>query len=254
MLFQRLASLPRSLADLARQDYRGGWQLLLWNNNYSERAYVDDVVARYRSQIDIEVVHSSRNHHCVARQALATIARGELVMMIDDDIVPTASYLSHFVAAHRRLSMTSTRPVAICACGHRFTAEISGASASDVWERRRGLEFLGREHGEGDVHFMHANNCMMPRDLLLRVAASPPPDADYGLVDDYWMSYVLSAVLAARTIKVEAASVFDFADDAFDPSVAMFNRRDVHGARLKLFDELSRRGWPPVATTRRPEP
>lgn len=250
MLFGRLATLPRSLADLASQDYRGRWQLLLWNNNYSERSYVDDAVAQYQAQIDIQVVHSWRNHYCVARQALAVIAEGELAMMIDDDIIPSPGYLSYFVAAYRRLAVASTRPVAICACGHRFTAAIAGASAHDVWEKRQGLQFLDREHPETDVHFMHANNCMMPRDLLLKVAASPPPDLDYGLVDDYWMSYVLSSVLETRTIKIDAAPVFDFANDAFEPGVAMFNRRDVHQARLKLFGELSQRGWPTVERIR----
>src|SRR5579871_4487422 len=88
MLFRRLGTLARSLADLARQDYRGPWQLMLWNNNYPERDFVDEVVSSYRTRIDVEIVHSERNHHCVARQSLAAIAQGELIVMIDDDILP----------------------------------------------------------------------------------------------------------------------------------------------------------------------
>jgi hypothetical protein len=250
MLFRRIATLERSLLDLARQDYHGQWHLMLWNNNYAERGNVDRIVSKCRKNIDVEVVHSERNHHCVARQSLAAIARGELVMMVDDDIILNAGYLSHFVASYLRLSREGARPVAICACGHRFTREIEGASAEDVWERRRGLQFFDPRAPECDVHFLHANNCMMSRELLLKVAACPPPESDFGLVDDYWMSYVLSSFLDTRTVKIAAASSFEFAPDAFDPRVAMFNRRDVHEARLRLFTYLSQRHWPATNAAR----
>ena len=244
MIFNRLGTLPRSLAELARQDYVKPWNLMLWNNNYSERQFVDEIVSKYRSMINVEVIHSERNHHCVARQSLAAIAQGDLVLLMDDDIRPSPEYISHFVSTYKRLATSEETPVAICACGHRFSQETEGASARQVWEKRQGLLFFDQTHEETTVHFMHANNCMMRRELLLQVAAYPFPRAEYRLVDDYWMSYVLSKYAGARTVKIEAGAVFEFAADAFDPRIAMFNRSDVHAARLKLFDYLTERGWP----------
>ena len=56
------------------------------------------------------------------------------------------------------------------------------------------------------VHFLHADSCLIPRSLLLAIAAHPLPSPDYVLVDDYWMSFVLSHHLQVPLWKIKGIS------------------------------------------------
>ena len=53
------------------------------------------------------------------------------------------------------------------------------------------------------VHFLHADSCLIPRSLLLEVASYPLPSPDYILIDDYWMSFVLSHHLKVPLWKIK---------------------------------------------------
>ena len=53
------------------------------------------------------------------------------------------------------------------------------------------------------VHFLHADSCLIPRSLLLEVASYALPSPDYILIDDYWMSFVLSHHLRVPLWKIK---------------------------------------------------
>src|SRR5262249_13687216 len=107
-----------------------------------------------------------------------------------------------------------------------------------------GNEFFDQSALETEIDFAHSNNFLIARRLLLEAAALPIPDPEFGLVDDYWLSYALSRHLNATLIKIQASDAFCFSETAFDASVAMFFRRDVRAARLRFFDYHARQGWP----------
>jgi len=134
--------------------------------------------------------------------------------------------------------------MALAVRGNRFSRFARGQTAAKVWEQRHGLEFFDESAPETEIDFAHANSFLIARRLLLRAAALTVPDPKFGLVDDYWLSFALSHHLGARLIKIQASEALCFSETAFDASVAMFLRRDVHEAKLRFFDYHARRGWP----------
>jgi hypothetical protein len=67
---------------------------------------------------------------------------------------------------------------------------------------------------------------------------------EYVLVDDYWLSYVLSARLGATCRKIRAPDIFTFTDCADDPEIALYHDRRVHEQRVRLYVEHMLAGWP----------
>ena len=201
MLFGRIEELHPQLERWCAQTYCGQWELIFWNNQYSRAVEIDSIIALFRNRLNIKVIHSDHNYHCMARMAVAALANGELVFMVDDDVIPQPSYLTTFVSTYDQVASTRENAnFAICACGHQFGREATGASASEVWEDRQGLQFLDQTAPSIEVDFAHGNNFMISRGLFLQASAFKMPHLQFGLVDDYWLSYVLSHFLKTTII------------------------------------------------------
>ena len=193
----------------------------------------------------IDVFHSSRNQYCVVRFAAASLATGRLILFCDDDVMPGPDYVASFVERYRAISAQSPCPVAICGCGHRFDpVAIAKAEAADVWDLRAGLSFFDQDAAECDVHFMHANSLMVARELVLAAACQPMPDPSIRLVDDYWLSFVLSHHLDTRLIKIRIADQMRFIESAYDPEIAMHLQPAIREARFHMYRHHRLNGWP----------
>lgn len=244
--YNRVNGLLRLIERLQRQQYSGSWQIILWNNNKEFAPSIDTIVNTVYKSIPIEVIHSSSNYHCVVRMAAATLARGRLIMFCDDDIIPESTYLETFTTRFAELERLGE--VAICGRGHHFSlASFPQSTARSVWEERKGVARFDPKDPEMPIHYMHASSLLLTRNLMLRVSALPYPEERYKLVDDYWMSFVLSHLFRVRTIKIEAANAYTFSESSDDPRIAMYRRRDVHEAKLAFFDYHMQRGWPQSA-------
>lgn len=253
MLYGRIDELLNQLERLCTQDYAGTWDIILWNNDFSKVDEINTIVAPFYSRLKMRVVHSAHNYHCMARTAVAALAECELVLMMDDDVIPERTYLSEFASAYERVAnQRGDLNFALCACGHRFGPSAAGAPASMVWEQRQGLQFLDQTAAESDVDFAHGNNFLIARTLFLQAAARPMPNAQFGLVDDYWFSYVLCHHLHCTLVKISLPDAFVFSDSAFEPARAMFYRKDVHAARLAFFAYHVQCGWPSLIVTGAP--
>ena len=243
--FARVHALPALLEALAAQRFAGEIDCIVWNNNMRDAGIVDHVLSQAPASLTVQAIHSSRNHYCLVRLAAAVLAIGELVLFCDDDVVPGPGYVARLVDRFSALSSDTSFPVAVSACGHRFDPDLVGqASAEDVWDSRVGLHFYDEHATQVDLHFMHANSMLLSRETLLRIAARPIPDPVFHLVDDYWISFVLSHEMGARLVKVPMGDQMRFTESAYDPAVALHLRPEVRKARLRMFDFHRRLGWP----------
>jgi hypothetical protein len=67
------------------------------------------------------------------------------------------------------------------------------------------------------------------------------------LIDDYWLSFVLSAHLGASCRKIQAPDIFRFTACADDPSIALYHNPRVHEQRVRFYVEHMLAGWPKSA-------
>ena len=82
-------------------------------------------------------------------------------------------------------------------------------------------------------------------EVLFEFAAEDP---EVDLVDDYWLSFVLSHYLGVRLIKIKADHALRVTPSADNKDVAMFHNPEVHNERVRFYVRHMRAGWP------RPQP
>ena len=91
---------------------------------------------------------------------------------------------------------------------------------------------------------MHADNCLIPKFLLLELSSFDLPSPDYILIDDYWMSFVLSHHLKVSLWKFQATGIFCSTPCAEDKSVALYYNKQVEEQRVNFYVYHMRQGWP----------
>ena len=239
--YKRVSNVERILSGLANQSYAGSFEVIIWNNNPAERANLERVVAPFRDQLELNMLHSSRNFFCIVRLALPHLMRSELLMMCDDDVRPSSEFLRVFVEGYRQ---AGTRAV-VGARGNTFVPhKLNWTAPHLVWDKWEHLEFWEAHDPPRELHFMHGSTCLMPRAALHELAGIELPRAEFILVDDYWTSFALSALLRWRLMKIEASAAFTFDSSAADPSVALYLSDAVKEQRTNFYIYHMRRGWP----------
>jgi hypothetical protein len=238
--YRRTNTLPDVLERFARQDFDGSFELVLWNNNAESARDVDAIAARFDRDIDIRVIHSSQNLTCRVRLAMPAIMRSDVLVVCDDDVLVEPCYLRELVAAHNRHP-----DEALCFRGHQFLPHVLDEDHPErVWTERQSLVFRDQSAPEQLVHFMHACTCLMPKAILARVGAYPMPRLETALVDDYWMSFVLSQHLGVAIRKLRGDHCFSFLPSADDPEIALFHNDTVTQERIRFYVSHMRQGWP----------
>jgi hypothetical protein len=98
--YKRTYNIRRLLDDLTSQNFAGPYEIILWNNNRDESATLDRIVTEFKGRVDIRLIHSSINYYCIVRLAIAQLMRSPLLLICDDDVVPTRRYVAHFIAKY----------------------------------------------------------------------------------------------------------------------------------------------------------
>jgi glycosyltransferase involved in cell wall biosynthesis len=239
--YQRLQGLAEQLRRFAAQEFTGSFELLIWNNRYEARDKVDRIVGEAQGLPNVRVIHSSDNLFCGPRLAMPALMRSDTLMICDDDVLPEPGYLEGF---WDRFHAHGGRAV-ICARGHTILPhKLNEDTPSDAWTWGRHLRFNDESQEELDIDFVHADNCMIGRDVLARAAAIRMEDPADVLIDDYWLSYVLATRLHVPVRKIKADSLFRFTASADDPEVALFHSPRVHDQRVSFYIRHMRHGWP----------
>jgi hypothetical protein len=96
---------------------------------------------------------------------------------------------------------------------------------------------------------MHADNLLVPTHLVRRALQIPLPRNEWILVDDYWLSFVLSYYFKCKLIKLQAKSVLGFIKSADDPDIALFHNPEVHAERISFYIYHMRAAWPRFPST-----
>lgn len=239
--YRRVDTLAEILRRFAAQDYGGWFEIVIWNNNADARAAVDAVVANAAQSLDVSAIHSDVNFYCGVRLAMPALMRSELLLICDDDVLPEPNYVSTFLRKHAEYGPD----VVLCARGHEFLPhELDEDDPARTWRDGENLRFFDEHAPDRAVHFLHADNCLIRREILARAVAHPFEPAELVLVDDYWLSFVLWKKLGVRIQKIRLEGCFRFTPSAEDPDVAMFHSREVHEQRVNFYVRHMREGWP----------
>jgi endoglucanase len=245
--YRRTYNIAALLDRLINQSTACTYEIILWNNNQDERTKLDQIVAELDGQIEIRVIHSSHNYYCIIRLAIAQLMRSELLLVCDDDVIPSADYISHFFAKHQEYGPDAV----LCARGHVFRPHtLNEEDPSDFWENYEHLSFYDETVDDRQVHFMHADNCLIPRKILKAAGRFDLPTYEYAVIDDYWLSFIISHELNIPIWKVRADGVLSFTPCSDDPAVALYHSDLVREQRVRFYVHHMRAGWPPGESVR----
>jgi len=162
-------------------------------------------------------------------------------MVCDDDVEPSPEYLETFVRKYCQYGPDAV----LCARGHVFFPHaVSEEQPEKVWEMGEAMAFYDERADDCQVHFMHADNCLIPKHILLLASQFALERYEFTLVDDYWLSFVLSHRLKIPLWKIKAERAFKFSDSANDPRIAMFHNPHVSEQRINFYIRHMRSGWP----------
>jgi hypothetical protein len=244
--YKRTYNIRRLLDALTSQDFTGTYEIILWNNNRDERDTLDRIVSEFEDRIDIRLVHSSVNYFCIVRLAIAQLMRSPLLLICDDDVVPTHRYIAHFIGKYAEYGPDAV----LCARGHVFRPHLlDEENPGEFWENYEHMTFYDEAIDDRQVHFMHADNCLIPRHILKQAGQFDLPEYEFVVIDDYWLSFVLSHELKTPIWKVRADDVLSFTPCADDQDVALYHSATVREQRVRFYVHHMRAGWPPSAQT-----
>lgn len=242
--YGRIEYFEAQLRALAHQENMPSFQLLVWNNNPEISETVKVITQQFFP--DAHIIDSSENVYCLSRLAVVPLLKAPALLIVDDDVLPGPRYVETFYSEWLKHGENTV----LCARGHRFkNTPIDEDNPDTVWEKWDKVDFFDEAAEECEVHFAHADNLIISAELMRKLSAFALPWPEVALVDDYWMSYVLSAHLGVSIIKLKAAGIMTLTASSDDPNVALFHNPKVHRQRVNFYIYHTDRGWPafPIA-------
>jgi glycosyltransferase involved in cell wall biosynthesis len=238
--YKRVYNMDALLQAFTRQNFTRTFEVLVWNNNYEARQEIDELYDKYKEQIELKVIHSTENFYCVIRLAIASLIRSEFILICDDDVKPLPGYISLFMEKAKEY------PDAVLCCrGHVFKPHsLNEEEPERFWTDYENIAFFDESTSDRQVHFLHADNCLIPKRLMQKALDHPMERYEFWLIDDYWLSFVFSHVLKIPVWKVRAVDVLSFTECADDPQVALYHNPRVIEQRTNFYIHHMRLGWP----------
>ena len=245
--YKRVHNMDALLQAFAEQNFVGRFEVIIWNNNYEARQQIDNLHRKFKTQIDVRVIHSTENFYCVIRLAIASFIRSEFILICDDDVKPRTCYVSTFMEKAKEYGSDSV----LCCRGHVFKPHnLNEEEPQRFWTDYEHLSFFDESESDRRVHFLHADNCLIPKHLMQRAVAHPMERYEFRLIDDYWLSFVFSHILNVPIWKIKANEALSFTECADDPLIALYHSRDVNEQRINFYIYHMRLEWPFAAPFR----
>ena len=94
------------------------------------------------------------------------------------------------------------------------------------------------------IHFVHACTSLFPRQLLIEASTYKMPSPELILVDDYWLSFVLSHHLKVPLWKIRGDDIFHLTPCAEDEEKALWKQPKVKEQQTNMYIYHMRQGWP----------
>ncbi|CAF4245483.1 unnamed protein product, partial [Rotaria sp. Silwood2] len=240
--YQRTENLHSILHSLLyKQDYEGKIEIILWNNNFDRRDTVDNICRQFNGPIHI--VHSSTNYYCIIRLSVVPLMNSDVLIIVDDDMIPLTHFISTFVEQH----MLSGTKVLLCLHGHKFSPHELNTECPDVvWSDTGVVEFIDDDMPSQPIHYAHADGCLIPRQALKDACSIDMPKKEFVLVDDYWLSFVLSHYFDYQICKItsEKGCPYVKTSSADDPKTALYLNPTVIALRTELYVYHMLQRWP----------
>jgi len=239
--YKRVYNMDALLQAFSEQNFAGSFEVIVWNNNYEACREIDDLYVKYRERIDLNVIHSTENFYCVIRLAMASLIRSEFILICDDDVRPLPSYITTFMDKAKEYGPNSV----LCCRGHVFKPHaLNEEEPQRFWTDYEYLSFFDESKSDRQVHFLHADNCLIPKHLMQRALAHPIERYEFRLIDDYWLSFVLSHILKVQIWKIKATEAVSFTECADDLNIALYHNPKVIEQRINFYIHHMRLGWP----------
>ena len=234
-------NLKRQLSLLAEQDFGGTFEILLWTNNTSEAAEVNEICRAFEGRLMLKAIHSSEDFCSEIRMALTSLIRSDLLLICDEDVLPQPNYISTFLTKHEKYGPDSV----ICASGSVFLPHtLDYENPAHAWNQPGTIKLFDESEPDRQVHFMYADSCLIPKRIMKWAAQYEVERSDFKLVDDSWLSFVFSHHMGIPIWKIKADDALRFAECSKDGSKAMFHNDLVNEQRINFYIYHMMHGWP----------
>jgi glycosyltransferase involved in cell wall biosynthesis len=238
--YKRVYNMDSLLDAFVRQDFPGSFEVIVWNNNYEAREEIERLYDKYKTQLDLKIIHSTENFYCVIRLAIASLIRSDFILICDDDVKPLPGYIVLFMEKAKEYPDS-----VLCCRGHVFKPHVLNEEApQSFWTDYDHLAFFDEAATDRQIHFLHADNCLIPKRLMQKALDYPMERYEFWLIDDYWLSFVFSHVLKVPVWKIKATDVLSFTACADDPRIALYHNPKVMEQRTNFYVHHMRLGWP----------
>ncbi len=239
--YNRVYNIDNLLACFCEQRFEGKFELFIWNNKYENKEQLESICEKYKEQLQLTLIHSTENYYCVIRPAMSSVINSDLMMICDDDVVPGPGYLQHFFNKYFEYGPEAI----ICSRGHVFQPhELNEEHPEKVWESGKYMKFFDESSKDRKIHFFHADNCLIPRTVWERTLEFEWESYDFILVDDYWLSYIISDKLDIPIWKIKSDDHQQFTPCADDENIALFHNSNVIDQRINFYIHHMRNNWP----------
>jgi GT2 family glycosyltransferase len=211
--FNRCEQLKRLLVALAQQDYSApDVQIVVVSDGATDGT--NDYLRSADVPVPITAVEQANAGPAAARNAGLRAATGELVVFLDDDIVPDRSLISEHVRAHRS---GTDKTVAI---GPMLTPSDVRLAAWVAWEQHMlERQYTAMEQGvyEATARQFYTGNASLRREAALRAGGF---DATFKRAEDIEFAYRL-ADEGFRFTFVPTARGYHYAERSFEAWLAI---------------------------------
>ena len=137
--YKRVYNLKRLLECFVQQDCQEDFEIILWNNNNETQQDVAEIVSLFKNDLTIRLIQSSENYFCIVRLAIPKLMRGDLLLICDDDVVPSKNYVSTFLTKFKQYGPRAV----LCFRGHVFGQHSLNDEEPDrFWEDYEHMQFF----------------------------------------------------------------------------------------------------------------
>ena len=150
--YQRVYNMKRLLECLEKQDFKGQFELILWNNKHDTQAKLAKICEPFMKSLNLRLIQSSKNYYCIIRLAVSQLMQSDLMLICDDDVVPKPNYISTFMAKYKEYG-----PEAVLCCrGHLFKQHVMDVEKPHLfWEDYNNMEFFDESVPDQQVKLAH---------------------------------------------------------------------------------------------------
>jgi glycosyltransferase involved in cell wall biosynthesis len=242
--FERLAALRELLDAVLGQDLQGiRLEVLLANNSprVDLRPSAFNAIGRLLRRLpDVKVINSSHNWLCRARYALATLARHDTILFLDDDLIPV-----HPGLVRQMLGVLETiRPIDILSC---WTALWTRWDDHHLTKVRMG--FLYPETTElTECDYVGPGISMFRKRMLLHPAFLDLPE-ELQRSDSAWFPWLPAMELGSRKYYMPSHGMLRIHPESRKHALASLP--GFRAGQYAAYKAMWKRGYTPILTTER---